>query len=66
MANKPISEDNPFANLSDVQCEHIQNWYQKHISLTLTNLLKGSPNPVSERVWLSGCSNQGPNTLLVS
>ena len=31
-----------FANLSDVQCEHIQNWYQKHISLTLTNLLKGS------------------------
>ncbi|MCK8125761.1 hypothetical protein CWB77_01340 [Pseudoalteromonas sp. S1610] len=42
MANKPISEDNPFANLSDVQCEHIQNWYQKHISLTLTTLLKGS------------------------
>lgn len=42
MANKPISEDNPFANLSDVQCEQIQNWYQKHISLTLTTLLKGS------------------------
>ena len=42
MANKPISEDNPFANLSDVQCEQIQNWYQKHISSTLHSLLKGS------------------------
>ena len=42
MANKPISEDDPFANLSDVQCEQIQNWYQKHISSTLHSLLKGS------------------------
>ncbi|WP_213608001.1 hypothetical protein [Pseudoalteromonas sp.] len=42
MANKPISEDNPFANLSDVQCEQIQHWYQKHISRTLNSLLKGS------------------------
>lgn len=42
MANKPISEDNPFANLSEIQCEQIEKWYQKHISITLQTLLKGS------------------------
>ncbi|WP_404339959.1 hypothetical protein [Pseudoalteromonas mariniglutinosa] len=42
MANKPISEDNPFANLSQTHCQQIKNWYQKQVSIELNSLLKGS------------------------
>ena len=42
MSDKPISAENALANLSQVQCEQIQLWYQKHISSELNVLLKGS------------------------
>ena len=42
MSDKPISAENPFANLTQAQCEQIQLWYQKHISSELNVLLKGS------------------------
>ena len=56
MANKPISEDNPFANLSDVQCEQIQNWYQKHISLTLPlKDISGGLSIITTKVVITLC-----------
>jgi len=42
MPDKPISADNPFANLSQAQYVQIQQWYQHHISTELNTLLKGS------------------------
>lgn len=42
MVRKLISEDNPFANLSQTQQQQINKWYEKQIFIQVSTLLKGS------------------------